>query len=52
MVLTELWQDGEYIKVGQIINEEGWKPLQVAKFCAYFNKYVGSNQLNILYKFL
>jgi len=52
IVLTELWQDGEYIKVGKIINKEEWKPSEVAKFCSYFNKYLGTNQLNILYKFL
>lgn len=52
LTLTELWQDGKYIKVGKIINEEGWKPSEVAKFCSYFNKYLGTTQLNILYKFL
>lgn len=52
LTLTELWQDGEYIKIGKIINQEEWKPSEVAKFCAYFNKYLGVTQLNILYKFL
>ena len=42
----------EYIKIGKIINQEDWNPSEVAKFCAYFNKYLGSTQLNILYKFL
>jgi hypothetical protein len=50
--LTELWQDREYSQVGRIINEEEWKANEVAEFCAYFAKYVGLNQLNILYKFL
>tara|TARA_A100001515_G_scaffold139483_1_gene134152 strand:+ start:4215 stop:4391 length:177 start_codon:yes stop_codon:yes gene_type:complete len=50
--LTELWQDGEYADVARIINEESWNPSRVAEFCAYFNKYLGSNQLDILYKFL
>lgn len=52
LTLTELWQDCEYIQVGKIINREEWKPSEVAKFCSYFNKYLGTNQLNILYKFL
>ena len=50
--LTELWQDREYSQVGRIINEEEWNRNEVAEFCAYFAKYVGLNQLNILYKFL
>ena len=50
--LTDLWQEGEYAEVGYIIKEEGWKSSRVAEFCAYFNKYLGVNQLNILYKFL
>lgn len=50
--LTELWNNGEYAELGHTINNEGWKPNQVAEFCAYFAKYCGVNQLNILYKFL
>jgi len=52
IALTELWQDGEYTEVATIINNENWKPRRVAKFCAYFNKYLGSNQLSILHKLL
>ena len=50
--LTELWQDGEYNQVGSVINKEGWSPAKVAEFCAYMNRFLGSNQLNLLYKFL
>ena len=50
--LTELWQDGEYNKVGSIINKEKWSRSRVAEFCSYFNKYVSNGQLKILYKFL
>lgn len=50
--LTDLWNDGEYSQVGDIINKEQWNPSRVAEFCAYFGKYCGTNQLNILYKFL
>ena len=50
--LTELWQDGSYSDVANIINGENWNPARVAEFCAYFNKFLGSNQLNLLYKFL
>ena len=34
--LTDLWQDGEYIEVGDIINEEQWPPRRVAAFCVYY----------------
>lgn len=52
LILTELWQDGDFNKVAKTINEENWNPARVAEFCAYFNKYLGVNQLNLLYKFL
>ena len=50
--LTELWQDGDYNEVGSIINREKWTQSKVAEFCAYLNRFLGSNQLNLLYKFL
>ena len=50
--LTELWQDGEYNKVGEIINNEKWNPARVAEFSAYMCKYLGITQFNLLYKFL
>jgi hypothetical protein len=50
--LTDLWNDGQYLEVGRIINNEQWNPTEVAKFCAYFTKYLGANQLDILHKFL
>jgi hypothetical protein len=50
--LTELWNDGKYNQVSTIINNESWKPHQVAEFCSYFAKYCGLNQLSVLYKFL
>ena len=52
IVLTELWQDGEYAEVASVINNENWQPARVAEFCSYFNKFLGTNQLNLLYKFL
>jgi hypothetical protein len=50
--LTDLWNNGQYLEVGNIINNEQWNPTEVAKFCAYFTKYLGVNQLNVLHKFL
>lgn len=50
--LTELWRSGHYNKLGNIIKKERWSPERVVEFCAYFGKYVGVNQLNILYKFI
>ena len=50
--LTELWQDGEYNQVGSIIKQEEWSPARVAEFCPYVNRFLGSRELNLLYKFL
>lgn len=50
--LTELWNDGKYELVGNTINQEGWKPNEVAQFCSYFAKYCGLNELNVLHKFI
>lgn len=50
--LTEMWQDHKYLKVGDIIKRERWDHQRVAHFCAYFSKYLGTTQLNILYKFI
>lgn len=50
--LTEMWYNQDYIGIGQTMSNENWTPSQVAEFCAYFAKYVGLNDLNILYKFL
>ena len=50
--LTEMWQDGRYVEVGNFIKDNGWLPRETAEFCAYFCKYLGTNQLNILYKFI
>jgi hypothetical protein len=50
--LTELWQDGDYYKVGSTINAEKWTQTRVAEFCSYVAKYLGTSQLNLLYKFL
>jgi len=52
VTLTELWQDGGYLLVGQIINDECWSAARVAEFCAYFNRFLGPEQLRVLYKFL
>jgi len=52
IALTELWQDCKYNDVADTINNENWSPRRVAEFCDYFNKYLGSSQLNILYKLL
>ena len=44
-------KDGEYNKVGEIINNEKWSRARVAEFSAYFGKYLPT-QANLLYKFL
>lgn len=50
--LTDLWNEGKYTELGVIIQQESWKAQEIAEFCAYFAKYCGLNQLDILYKFL
>ena len=52
ITLTELWQDGDFNKVGSIITSENWTPRMVSEFCSYFCKYLGINQLELLHKFL
>ena len=52
IILTDLWADGEYNEVGEIIRTEEWSPSRVAEFCAYFMKYAGTSQLEILHKFI
>ena len=47
-----MWQDGKYVEVGDFIKDSGWLPREIAEFCAYFCKYLGANQLNLLYKFI
>ena len=50
--LTDLWNNGEYIQVGNTINNEEWSASRVAEFCAYFVKYVGVSDLNALHRFI
>ena len=42
----------EHNQVGSIINQEEWSPARVAEFCAYVNRFLGSRELNLLYKVL
>lgn len=50
--LTEKWQDHQYLEVGGYIKHAGWTPRETAEFCAYFCKYLGTKQLELLYKFI
>lgn len=50
--LTEMWNDNQYNQVGDFIRDAGWTPREISEFCAYFCKYLGTSQLEILYKFL
>ena len=52
ITLTEMWQDGDYNEVAFIINKEDWGNARLAEFCAYFNRFLGCGQLNLLHKFL
>lgn len=50
--LTEMWQDHMYLEVGQYIRQAKWTSRKTTKFCAYFCKYLGTKQLEVLYKFI
>ena len=50
--LTDMWYNKEDANVGQVMRDESWTNQDVAEFCAYFAKYVGLTELNLLYKFL
>lgn len=50
--LTDLWNDGEYLQVGDVIRDEEWSASRVAEFCAYFAKYVGVTDLSTLHRFI
>ena len=52
IVLTDLWSNGKYIEVGDIIRAESWPASRVAEFCLYFVKYLGLREFEFLYKFL
>ena len=38
ITLTEMWQDGKYVEVGDFIRDSGWLPREIAEFCAYFDR--------------
>ncbi len=50
--LTEMWQDGDYFGVAEIIRTEDWEHSTLAEFCSYFVKYLGTREFHLLYKFL
>jgi hypothetical protein len=52
ITLTDLWHNGKYVEVGDIIRAEQWNAGKVAEFCLYFVKYVGLKEFEVLYKFL
>ena len=52
IVLTDLWHNGKYSEVGDIINAESWNSSRIADFCSYFAKYCGLKELRVLSKFL
>jgi coproporphyrinogen III oxidase-like Fe-S oxidoreductase len=50
--LTELWSDGNYTEVGNIISQENWSASRIVEFCSYFCKYCGFKELELLNKFI
>ena len=47
-----MWQDHEYLQVGEFIKSVGWTASETVDFAAYFCKYLGTKQLEILHKFI
>ena len=52
--LTELWRDGKYIEVANIIAHTApfSNRANLIDFCVYLHKYLGSNDLQILQKLI
>jgi len=50
--ITELWHSGDYATAAALINDASWSSKNFAEFCAYFAKYCGLKELNVLHKFL
>ena len=48
IMLTEMWQDCKYLQAGEYIKQAGWTPQETLQFAAYFSKYLGTKQLEIL----
>lgn len=47
-----MWQDHEYLQVGEHIKNAGWTARESMEFATYFCKYLGTKQLEILHKFI
>ena len=45
--LTDMWHDGLYLEVGEVILNEDWSNARLAEFCAYFSKIW--EQSNLIY---
>ena len=52
IILTEMWQDGKYLEVSEVIFDEDWPHGKVARFCAYIAKHLGLNELNVFSKMI
>ena len=46
--LTEMWQDGKYLEVTELIADEDWSHGTLIRFCDYMAKHLGLNELNVL----
>ena len=47
ITLTEMWQDGKYLEVTELIADEDWPHDELARFCGYMAKHLGLNELNV-----
>lgn len=47
ITLTEMWQDGKYLEVTEVIADEDWSHGRLVRFCDYMAKYLGIKELNV-----
>ena len=48
--ITDLWYEGKYEEVAQVIKQENWSTDRTIDFCLYFSKYVNKGDLQVLQK--
>lgn len=52
--LTELWKDGKYIEVAEIVAHTApfSNRAKLIDFCVYFEKYLGRDELRVLQRLI
>ena len=50
--LSDMWHDGKYKEVADLITEENWSHSDIVNLSLYFVKFVGTRDLRVLMKLL